>query len=514
MRISSRRLGEHLAQERVLSRDLLDELLAREAAEGVPLTTLLVQEGVVSERDLAAAVASELGVLLVDLAEQSIRSDVWRLLPAQLAERHLAVALERRPDGIVVAMDDPSDDETVREMAEVLGAPVVPALAPRDELIRLVAQMYTDVAGGVPEPAQPPVEGVRLDDLLRQVLRSGASDLHLTVGVPPVVRSHGELHRLEGASALNGSDVRRLVFGILTQDQRDRLLAQGEIQTSHALPGTGRLRVNAFVQRNSVGAVFRVVPGHVPTPEELALPDEVASLAGHSNGLVLVCGRSGSGTSTTVASLVDRINRYRSCHVLTLEDPIEYLHRHHQAVVNQREIGEDTSDFATGLRHALRQDVDVIVLGDMPDRETLRLALTAAETGHLVIGVVRSVDTAQALERFVDVFPAEQQPQVRVQLAGSFRGAVAQRLVPRLGGGMALALELLLPVPPVIKLLRSGDLSTLQSTIVGGAGSGMRTLDQALADLVQSATVSLDAALDQAVDPDELRYLLSGQGHQ
>jgi twitching motility protein PilT len=512
MRISSRRLGEHLVGERVLSRDMLDELLAREGTEGVPLPTLLVREGVVSERDLAAAVASELGVRSIDLTEQPIRGDVWRLIPEELARRHLSVAVSRGPEGLVVAMEDPGDAETLTSLEHALGEQPIPAMAARGDLARLVEQMYSEAPAGGQGEVGRTTEGIRLDELLRQVLRSGASDLHLTVGVAPVIRARGELHRLEGATPLNGSDVRRLVFGILTQDQRDRLMADGEIQTSHALPGTGRLRVNAFVQRNSVGAVFRVVPAHVPGPEELGLPPEVSSFASHTNGLVLICGRSGSGTSTTVASLVDRINRSRACHVLTLEDPIEFLHRHHKAIVNQREIGEDTADFPSGLRHALRQDTDVIVLGDLPDRETVRLALVAAETGHLVIGAIRAVNTSQALDRIVDLFTAEQQAQARAQLANSFRGAVAQRLVPRLGGGMALASELLLPVQQVIKVLRNGDLTALPSLIVSGAGTGMGTLDQSLADLVKDSSVALDAALEQAVDPEELRYLLSGQG--
>jgi twitching motility protein PilT len=505
MRISSRRLGEFLVEHRVLTRDTLDELLAREAAEGVGFAELLAREGTVSDRDLSAAVAHELGVPFIDLAEQSIGRDVWAMVPEELARKYRAVAVERRGDAVVVALDDPTDAPAADDIAGRIAARVEPAAAPRADLERLLDQMY-----GGESRASVGEERLRLDDLLRDVLAAGASDLHLTVGVPPTMRVRGAMEQMAGAPALTGSEVRRLVLGALTQRQRERLLADGEVQSAHGIPGTGRFRVSAFVQRNSVGAVFRLVPDHVPSPAELGLPDEVVRLAEETRGLVLVCGRSGSGTSTTVAALVDLVNRSRACHVLTIEDPIEFLHRHQRAIVNQREVGEDTAGFAVGLRHALRQDADVLVLGDLPDAETMRLAVNAAETGHLVIGVVRSVDTSQALERVVDAFPAEQRPQARMQLAGSFRGAVAQRLVPRLDGGMAIAIELLLPSGPVVNLLRSGDLASLRNTIVGGTGSGMMVLDQSLASLVQSGEVTADAALEQAVDPDELRYLLSG----
>jgi twitching motility protein PilT len=507
MRISSRRLGEFLVEHRVLTRDTLDELLAREVAEGVGFAELLARDDTVSDRDLSAAVAHELGIPFIDLAEQSVERGVWAMVPEELARKHRAVAVERRADTVVVALDDPTDQQATDDIAGRLAARVEPATAPRADLERLLGQMY-----GGESQVRAGEEPLRLDDLLRDVLAAGASDLHLTVGVPPTVRLRGELEQMSGAPALTGSEVRRLVLGVLTQRQRERLLADGELQTAHGIPGTGRFRVNAFVQRNSVGAVFRPVPDRVPTPTGLGLPDEVVGLAEVTRGLVLVCGRSGSGTSTTVAALVDHINRTRACHVLTIEDPIEFLHRHRRAVVNQREVGEDTAGFAVGLRHALRQDADVLVLGDLPDTETMRLAVNAAETGHLVIGVVRSVDTSQALERIVDAFPAEQRTQARTQLAGSFRGAVAQRLVPRLGGGMAIAIELLLPSIPVVNLLRSGDLGSLRNTIVSGTGSGMMVLDHSLAELVQSGEVTADAALEQAIDPDELRYLLSGTG--
>ena len=507
MRVSSRRIGEFLVEHRVLTRDTLEELLAREAREGTGLIDLLARHGMVSERDLTAAIAFDFGVPFVDLTEQPVAREVWGLVPEDLARRHRAVAVSRTDASVLVAFGDPADAEAISAVSERLASRVDPAAAAATDLDRAISQMY----GGDPAARGDTGQVPQLDDFLRHVLSLGGSDLHLTVGVPPMIRTRGELKRLPGAPVLNGSDVRRLLFAVLTQRQRERLLADGELQTAHAMAGAGRFRVNAFVQRSSLGVVLRLVPDKVPTPEELGLPSEGAALADLPTGLVLVCGSAGSGTSTTVASFVDRINRTRLAHVLTLEDPIEFLHRHQQSVVNQREVGEDTAGFSVGLRNALRQDVDVIVLGDLPDRETIELALSAAETGHLVIAAVRAVDTAQAVERIIEIFPAEQQPQVRYQLGGSLRGVIAQRLVPRVDGGMALAAELLFPTQTIVRLLRGGDLSALRTAIVSGGGSGMVVLDQALAALVQDGVVSADAAIEHAVDPEELRYLLSGR---
>src|SRR5436190_4835476 len=406
MRISSRRLGEFLLARRVLSRDTLDELLAREEAEGIDLTALLLEGEVVSDQDLTAAIANELGVPYIDLAERSILSDVWGLVPEDAARGYLAVAVERLDDGIVVAMDDPTDDGVLALLASDLGATILPAVSVRDDLVRLVGLMYGpgseatrgDWAEGRTGPG-PRAKRVQLDDLLDRVIRLNGSDLHLTAGSPPVVRLQGDLRRMEGMPALNASDVRRMVLGILTQRQRERFLEEGELATSHAIPGKGRFRVSAFVQRDSVSAVLRLVPATIPSPEDLGLPDDVIAWSDNKRGLVLVCGPHGSGTSTTLAALVDRINRARACHILTIEQPIEFLHKHRMAIVNQREVGEDTASFERGLRYALRQDPDVLVVGELPDVDTIRHALTAAETGQLVLATLRTVDAVKSIER-------------------------------------------------------------------------------------------------------------------
>lgn len=524
MRISSRRLGEFLVSRRVLSRDMLDGLLAREAREGVHLSNLLVIDQIVSEQDLMAAVASELGVPYIDLTEISILPDVWGLVPEDLARNHLAVALERRPTGLLVVMEDPGDEQTVAELEAMLGSPLLPAVAVRDDLLRIIDQIYgaaknddtwvaeegaveADPTATAEVPSAP--RGLQLDDLLDRVMRMGGSDLHLSVGAPPAVRVQGELRRMDNAAPLNGSEVRRLVLGMLTQRQRDRFLEEGELATSHAIPGRGRFRVSAFVQRDSVGAVLRLVPADIPSAEDLGLPEEVVEWTDHRKGLVLVCGPHGSGTSTTMAALVDRINRARACHILTVEQPIEFLHQHRVAIVNQREVGEDTASFESGLRYSLRQDPDVLVVGELPDVDTVRHVLAAAETGHLVMATLRTVDAVKTIERLVDIFPTDQQPQVRLQLATTLRGIVVQQLVPAIDGGLALATEVLLPTPEVIRCIREGDSANLVKAILGGVSSGMGTMDQSLAELVQEGLVDVDDAADRAVDPAELRYLTS-----
>lgn len=522
MHISSRRLGDFLVARRVLSRDSLDELLAREASEGTHLSHLLVEERLVGEHDLTAAVANELRVPFVDLADRSILADVWGLVPEDLARGYLAVAIERTPDGVLVAMQDPGDDAVVKALEQELASPILPAVATADDLLHLVEQIYgpadgapaTDDAAWPADDAPAPVDTPRpgggraaLEDLLDAVLQAGASDLHLTVGAPPTLRIGGALQPME-RGPLIGSEVRRLVLGLLNDRQRQRLLDEGELETSHALPGRGRFRVSAFIQRDSLGAVIRVVPVAPPDAASLGLPPEVVRWADHTRGLVLICGPHGAGTSTTLAALVDRINRRRACHILTLEDPIEFLHRHDKAIVNQREVGEDTASFAVGMRHALRQDPDVLLVGELPDPETLALALGAAETGQLVLATLRTVGAVQTLQRIVDVFPPDMQQQVRVQLAMSLRGIAVQQLVPTVDGGRTLAAEVIVPIASITQAIREGDNATLAKVIVGGAESGMRTMDQALATLVQTRRVRPEVALEHAVDQAELRYLL------
>ena len=351
-----------------------------------------------------------------------------------------------------------------------------------------------------------------LDGLLFDALGMGASDLHVTAGAPPMVRVDGEIRPLPVPSLTPGA-VRALVYGVLTDDQRRRLEGERELDLAYSPAPEARFRVNAFFQRDAVGAAFRVVPNEVRNLRELGLPGIVGGMVRRPRGLVLVTGPTGSGKSTTLAAMVDAINEGRRAHIVSVEDPIEFVHRHKNSIVNQREVGRDTRSFARALKGALRQDPDVVLVGEMRDLETVSLALTAAETGHLVLASLHTRDAPRAVDRIVDVFPPHGQPQVRAQLAGSLQGVVAQTLLPRRdGGGRVLACEVLVPTPGVRNLIREGKNHQIQSAMQAGGRFGMRTLDAALADLVRRGLVSPDEAESNSANPDELRRLYDAPG--
>jgi twitching motility protein PilT len=541
----SRRLGEFLVDRKVLSRDTLEVMLDREAKEGTPLPRLLAVDRLVSEKDLMAAVAHQVGMPFVDLEETSIDPTVDRLIPAELARASVAVAIEPRGNELLVAMADPSDAAAVGTIQEATGWKVLPAIAEREEVRRLLDAMYGKVAGSKTNgngkragvdgeeieisfaeesmPATgPEVVGrlgdeskagdLHVNDLLERVVDLGGSDLHLTSGIHPAVRVHGELKPLTEFPEMNGSEIRRMIYAILTQKQRERFESELELDTSHAIPGVGRFRVNVFLQRDSMGAVMRVIPFEIVPLEQLGLPPAVAGLSQLPRGLVLVTGPTGSGKSTTLASLVDIINTQKPVHIMTVEDPIEFLHQHKTAVVNQREVGEDTNSFANALKHVLRQDPDVILVGEMRDLETISTALTAAETGHLVFATLHTQDAPQSVDRVIDVFPAHQQQQIRVQLASSLQGIVTQQLVPRRGGGgRAVACEVLIATPAVRNLIREGKTHQIYSAMQAGGRFGMQTMDQSLASLLTAGVIDLGTALERCANEEDLRRL-SGQG--
>jgi twitching motility protein PilT len=357
------------------------------------------------------------------------------------------------------------------------------------------------------DPAPPP--SLHVDDILRRVVELGGSDLHLAAGCHPVIRLRGELAPLSEYPVLDGVKIRELLYAILTQKQRERFEDDLELDTSHSIPGVGRFRVNVLLQRDAVGAVMRVIPHEIVPLGALGLPEAVGSFANLVRGLVLVTGPTGSGKSTTLASLIDVINSTKPVHIMTVEDPIEFLHHHKRAVVNQREVGEDTRSFAAALKHVLRQDPDVILVGEMRDLETISTALTAAETGHLVFGTLHTQDAPQTVDRVIDVFPAHQQQQIRVQLATSLQGVVTQQLVPLSGGaGRTVATEILVATPAVRNLIREGNVHHLYSVMQACGRFGMRSMDQSLAELVRAGKISFDVAVERAANADDLRRLL------
>jgi twitching motility protein PilT len=351
-----------------------------------------------------------------------------------------------------------------------------------------------------------------LVDILLEVLERGASDLHLAAGDPPIVRVDGELEHLD-MPRLTAHDARELVYSILSQDQRQRLENEWEMDFSYSIPGRARFRVNAFFQRNSLSAAFRLIPVAIPRLDDLGLPPVLHDLARKPRGFVVVTGPTGSGKSTTLAAMIDEINETRSQHIVTIEDPIEFLHQHKKCHVNQREVGSDTRGFERALRSALRQDPDIILVGEMRDTETMATALTAAETGHLVFATLHTQDASQTIDRIIDVFPPHQQEQIRVQLSTTLMGVCTQQLLPRRDGtGRVCACELLIPTPAVRNLIREAKTHQIVTTMQTGTKDNMQTMDAALAELVGRGAVSRDVALGRSTDPDTFARLVSARG--
>jgi twitching motility protein PilT len=352
-----------------------------------------------------------------------------------------------------------------------------------------------------------------IDALLGELVSRGGSDLHVTVGSHPVVRLHGSLQRLEEFPKLTADDTLHMLYRILSSEQQKRLETQGQIDLSYSIPGLARFRVNAYSQRESLAAAFRLIPMELKTLDELGLPQSLHALTAKPRGLVLLTGPTGSGKSTTLAALIDEINRKRADHIVTIEDPIEFLHRHKTCIVNQREVGSDTHSFADALRAALRQDPDVILLGEMRDLETISTALTAAETGHLVFATLHTQNAPATVDRVIDVFPAAQQEQIRMQLAGALEGIVTQALLPTADGrGRVAALEILFPDDAVRNLIRQGRVEQIYSVMQTGTQRGMQTMEQALHALVSRGVITKDTALACSSRPDMLVGLLERSG--
>ncbi|MGZ4185687.1 MAG: type IV pilus twitching motility protein PilT, partial [Solirubrobacteraceae bacterium] len=324
-------------------------------------------------------------------------------------------------------------------------------------------------------------------DVLLEVLDRRASDLHITAGTPPMLRVRGRLAPMEGYPVLTPTDTREIVYSILSDSQRQRFENNWQLDFAYQIPGKARFRVNAYFQRSAVGAAFRLIPFDVVPLETLGLPPVVAEFANRPRGLVLVTGPTGSGKSTTLASLIDVINATREEHIMTIEDPIEFLHKHKKCMVNQRELGSDAISFAEALKGALRQDPDVILVGEMRDLETIGTAITAAETGHLVFATLHTQDTPQTIDRIIDVFPSEQQGQVRAQLAVALQGIMTQMLLPTAdGSGRCVAAEVLVPTPAVRNLIREAKSHQIYSVLQTGGAQGMQTMDAALSQLVRA----------------------------
>ena len=351
---------------------------------------------------------------------------------------------------------------------------------------------------------------VKIETLLEECIRRNASDLHIQVGLPPILRIDGALTPIPNTPVLNSDAVDKLIFSTLDSMQREVLSKDKEFDYSFSFGEIARFRVNAFNEKGNLAAAFRLIPTKMPTIEELGMPQVISSFADYPRGLVLVTGPTGSGKSTTLAAIINKINTEKAMHILTIEDPIEFTHKSKRSLVAQREVHYDTFSFSRALKSALREDPDVVLLGEMRDLETISSAITIAETGHLVFATLHTNSAAQSIDRMIDVFPAEQQPQIRSQLAGILMAVCSQRLIPAIGGGRVVAAEIMIANSAVRSIIREGKTHQLDTTIQTGANEGMQTMDRTLAKLVQQGTVTYDDARDYAVDMREFERLVKG----
>jgi twitching motility protein PilT len=352
---------------------------------------------------------------------------------------------------------------------------------------------------------------IEYSEILLDVVERKASDLHLTAGAPPMLRQRGRLVALENYPRLTPEDTREFIYSILTTEQRRRLETDLQLDFAYVVPGRARFRVNAYFQRGAVAAAFRLIPSEIVAIDSLGLPPIVHELTRRPRGLVLVTGPTGSGKSTTLAAMIDEINQTREEHIVTIEDPIEFVHAHKRCIINQRELGNDATSFASALKAALRQDPDVILVGEMRDLDTISTALTAAETGHLVFATLHTQDAPQTIDRIIDVFPPAQQAQIRVQLSVTLQGVITQQLLPTAdGAGRCVACEVLVPTAAVRNLIREGKIHQIPSVIQTGSAHGMQSMDSALATLVRAGTITQELAESRSSSPDELRRLLGG----
>jgi twitching motility protein PilT len=560
-------LDQVLIEQGLLTEDQYRLARQEESRTGESAWRILLQQGTLSERHLVQGRAAQFGLRFVDVTKEFPTREALTTVPHEVAKRQMVLPMVFEEGRLVVAMAEPTNHLALQELAGKTGREIVPAAAHRQDLLEAVDRAYappqageasqtgeaapafemleasqpvgapsppvpsngdgTGVLSGqdfplteAPAAETPSIEVVEeegekepnLADFLMYVIEGGGSDLHLTAGKPPSVRIHGELESIPGYRRLMPKDLQHMIYAILTQRQREQFEENLELDLSYQLPGLARFRVNVYQQRESLGSVMRMIPFEIKSAETLGLPPAVSEFTNLRRGLVLVTGITGSGKSTTLAALIDHINETRAEHIMTVEDPIEFLHKHKKAVVNQREIGVDTHGFAQALKHVLRQDPDIILVGEMRDLETISSALTAAETGHLVFGTLHTQDAPQSVDRVIDVFPPHQQQQIRVQLAGTLAGVVSQQLVPTIDGkGRAVAAEVLVATSAVRNLIREGKTHQIYTSMQAGGKHGMQVMDQALADLVKKGKVTYEMGLERSHHVEEFNRLV-GKG--
>lgn len=415
---------------------------------------------------------------------------------------------------------DPRNGEPVVPHLEVIEnkeahkyAQHLPGAVPLEALIPVVNEDKYEIHAERPlelvvEDAKP-VSDVHIDEVLRMAIERKASDIHLSVGLPPMVRLDGEVVPLPFVP-MTPQDTRRMIYETLTNEQLTKFEETHELDFAYSVKNLARFRFNVYMQRGSVAAALRAIPTKIPSFETLGLPLTIRELSKRSSGLVLVTGPTGSGKSTTIATMIDDINENRTSHILTIEDPIEYLHVHKKCMVNQREMHSDTFSFHNSLRAVLREDPDIILVGELRDLETIEAALTLAETGHLVFGTLHTRNAPSTVDRIIDVFPSDQQDQIRVLLGNTLEGVVSQQLLPRLGGGRVASIEIMIGIPAIKNLIREGKTHQMYSVIETNAQIGMQTMDKSLADIFRNGYASYEECMMRSVDKETFARLAKG----
>jgi twitching motility protein PilT len=540
----SSRLAEALVQGGYDTQANLAPLVAEAQATGESLAMLLISRNLALPGVVVGALAHLAKMQAIDLAAVVPSPDAVASMAEAVAQEYGAVALQFDGTVLAVAFAEPPSSEDVDALASrvghrinpVLADPVVigqmlntftPSVAPgpapdsplvdswqsgqsTEHLVDHASEVESLLQRGIPAEAANGDLPLHIDDLLRYAVSVGASDLHLTAEMPGTIRLHGAIRQIEGCPPLDNEMIRNMVFGILPASQRERFEEESELDTSHSIAGVGRFRVNVSLQRGTVAAALRPIPHEMPEFDTLGLPDAIKSFTDLRRGLVLVTGPTGSGKSTTLASLVDIINRTKPLHIVTVEDPIEFLHDHKRSIITQREVGEDTKSFSEALRRVLRQDPDVILVGELRDLETISMALTAAETGHLVFGTLHTQDCPQTIDRVIDVFPTNQQEQIRVMLAATLEGVVTQQLIVNSDGtGRIPCSEVLVCTSAIRNLIRQSKSHQIYSLMQVGGSFGMQTMDQGLAKLVKDGLISESIAYDRSSNEEDLRNHLS-----
>lgn len=515
------RLARILANAAAVEPLLLEKALAEQKERGAWLGQILVEKGVLTPTSLIAAIARGAGLQAVDLSSYPIDVEAATVLGEQECRAHMCLAVSRGNGVIFLAMANPFDDEVCDSLASRTGLRVERLVATEREIQQAIERTYAGLersrhpsasqvcasAAEANEAPELPAVG-HIDDLLHLLIQRGGSDLHLGVGSPPTIRVNGELIALP-YQPVTPTAMQELIYSVLTDERVIQFEQEWELDFAYSVPGLCRFRVNVHRQRGSIGAVLRAVPMNPPTLEQLRMPPVLKEFCTRPRGLVLVTGPTGSGKSTTLAAMVHEINKKRRCHIVTIEDPIEFLHRNLESIVTQREVGADTKSFSVALRHVLRQDPDVILIGEMRDLETIAVAVTAAETGHLVFATLHTNAASQTIDRIIDVFPPHQQQQIRTQLSTVLEGIICQTLLPSIDGkGRVCAQEILVATPAVRNLIREGKPHQIESVVQSGGQFGMQTLNQALVELVRSRKVAAEVAMAASSDPNELRTLL------